>query len=623
MLTLAGIEHLRVILASTSSQAEGGLSPPPVKRQRFSSQPSTNISSSTTKPSVMQSHSSQSVNGECSTLSAAHLNGSATYNLKEGATACTKPLVLANGDSHAVTTRRPKLSRSDEEVVRLIGQHLRELGLEKSAEALMNESGCRQEHNAAPLFRKQVMEGNWTKIEATLCELKPLLRHQKHLQKMRFYILEQKYLELVEDGRLLEALHCLRNEITPLRKFVSRVHELSGFLMLKDVKELHKCAKWEGKGPKSRGKLMEKLRAYLPENIMLPPRRLQTILSQAVELQQRKCLYHNAKINSSIESVSLLTDHTCSRKNIPTHTKQVLSDHCDEVWFCQFSHDGNRLATGSKDSTIIIWDVDPATHRVTLSRSLTGHTYGVGYLSWSPDDSHILACGTEESSEFWVWNAKTGELRTKRSHSTEDSLSCCNWSVDGEKFVTGGTKGQFYQCDMEGNIIDSWEGVRVQCLACLPDNKTVLAADTQHRIRAYNFEDMTDYDVIKEDNPIMSFSVTRDGKMALLNVSNQGIHLWDIEDQVLIEKYQGAVQGFYTIFSCCGGADEEFIASGSDDHNMYLWLRDRPKPIQTLSGHTKTVNCVSWNPVHHTMLASVSDDCTVRIWGPQDMEDSG
>lgn len=46
---------------------------------------------------------------------------------------------------------------------------------------------------------------------------------------MRFYILEQKYLELVEDGRLLEALFCLRAEITPLRKFVARVHELAGY----------------------------------------------------------------------------------------------------------------------------------------------------------------------------------------------------------------------------------------------------------------------------------------------------------------------------------------------------------------------------------------------------------
>lgn len=32
------------------------------------------------------------------------------------------------------------------------------------------------------------------------------------------------------------------------------------------------------------------------------------------------------------------------------------------------------------------------------------------------------------------------------SHSAEDSLTCCAWYPDGQKFVTGGMRGQFYQC---------------------------------------------------------------------------------------------------------------------------------------------------------------------------------
>ena len=47
--------------------------------------------------------------------------------------------------------------------------------------------------------------------------------------------------------------------------------------------------------------------------------------------------------------------------------------------------------------------------------------------------------------------------------------------------------------DIDGTIQDNWEGVRVQCLVCSPDSKMVLAADTHHRIRGYNFEDLTDF----------------------------------------------------------------------------------------------------------------------------------
>ena len=48
---------------------------------------------------------------------------------------------------------------------------------------------------------------------------------------------------------------------------------------------------------------------------------------------------------------------------------------------------------------------------------------------------------------------------------------------------------------MNGTIGEPWQGVRVQCLACLPDGKTVLAADTHHRVRSYNFDEPTDFTV--------------------------------------------------------------------------------------------------------------------------------
>lgn len=44
---------------------------------------------------------------------------------------------------------------------------------------------------------------------------------------------------------------------------------------------------------------------------------------------------------------------------------------------------------------------------------------------------------------------------------------------------------------LKGTILCSWEGVRVNALACLPDGRTVLAADTHHRIRSYDFEELT------------------------------------------------------------------------------------------------------------------------------------
>lgn len=52
----------------------------------------------------------------------------------------------------------------------------------------------------------------------------------------------------------------------------------------------------------------------------------------------------------------------------------------------------------------------------------------------------------------------------------------------------------FYQ-DMDGNVLDSWEGVRVKSLFCRSDGRTVLAADSHHRIRSYNFDDLNEFTV--------------------------------------------------------------------------------------------------------------------------------
>lgn len=61
---------------------------------------------------------------------------------------------------------------------------------------------------------------------------------------MKFLLLEQKYLEYLEDGRVLDALHVLRNELTPLQHNTARVHQLSSFMMCSNTQELLERTKW-------------------------------------------------------------------------------------------------------------------------------------------------------------------------------------------------------------------------------------------------------------------------------------------------------------------------------------------------------------------------------------------
>jgi len=250
---------------------------------------------------------------------------------------------------------------------------------------------------------------------------------------------------------------------------------------------------------------------------MLPPRRLEALLNQAIEYQCERCSYHNFKQKSSLDEWSFLRDHVCSKDDFPSVTLQILNDHCDEVWFCKFSNNGKRLASGSKDGSLIIWDVDEETYKLTMYKSFDEHTCGVALITWSPDDRYLIVCGTEECTEIWIWDVENKCLKKRFNNSHDDSLTSAAWLPDGQTFVTGGMKGHFYNCvsfllfsrfaffvahqsaillreftkDLDGNIRETWEGVRVRCLQALPDG-IVLAADSLKRVRSYNFKEITD-----------------------------------------------------------------------------------------------------------------------------------
>ena len=64
------------------------------------------------------------------------------------------------------------------------------------------------------------------------------------------------------------------------------------------------------------------------------------------------------------------------------------------------------------------------------------------------------------------------------------------------------------------------------------------------------------------------------------------------------------------------------LATGADDNLVHIWDfqgafekgSTELDPLRTFTGHTERVNDVAWNPVHEVMLASVSDDKTLKVW---------
>lgn len=78
----------------------------------------------------------------------------------------------SNGVNHhnhnSTAVERVPLDKTNRDIVRLIGQHLKTIGLDRTADVLMQESGCGLEHPAATKFRQHVQAGDWNKADRDL-----------------------------------------------------------------------------------------------------------------------------------------------------------------------------------------------------------------------------------------------------------------------------------------------------------------------------------------------------------------------------------------------------------------------------------------------------------------------
>ena len=121
-----------------------------------------------------------------------------------------------------------------------------------------------------------------------------------------------------------------------------------------------------------------------------------------------------------------------------------LVGHTDTVYSVAFSPDGQTLASGSEDSTIILWDMTTGKHIKTLVRPtgsfvgptdpLAGHTDTVYSVAFSPD-GQTLASGSADDTII-LWDATTGEYKeTLIGH--KRAVYSIAFSPDGQTLASG------------------------------------------------------------------------------------------------------------------------------------------------------------------------------------------
>jgi WD repeat-containing protein 26 len=158
----------------------------------------------------------------------------------------------------------PFFGHNREELTRIMIQSLADLGYSSAANTLIQESGYELEGPTVAQFREAVLQGQWEEAEILLFGSEPFdggggvglmdnksalgpasgrtsrqswspkrqvrgltLSEGANKDEMKFQLREQKYLELLESRDVPTAVVVLRQELTPLRQDVTRLHTLS------------------------------------------------------------------------------------------------------------------------------------------------------------------------------------------------------------------------------------------------------------------------------------------------------------------------------------------------------------------------------------------------------------
>ncbi|KAJ5165461.1 uncharacterized protein N7500_007291 [Penicillium coprophilum] len=286
---------------------------------------------------------------------------------------------------------------------------------------------------------------------------------------------------------------------------------------------------------------------------------------------------------------------------------QALEGHYDSISSIAWSQHKNRLASGSHDNTIRIWDPDTGQCALVLQ----GHNDWIKSIAWSQDESRLASGSSDRTVR--IWDPVTGQcVLVLKGHS--DSVRSIAWSQDGSRLASGSS-------DM---TVRFWDLVTGQCISTAQghsDSVWSIAWSQDDRIASGSF-----------DNTVRIWDLAT-GQCALtLHGHNDWVKLiaWTQNGSRLVSgSYDNTLRIWHPVTGQCiavllghTGPVESIawsqcrnqLASGSSDKTIKIWNPTTGRCILTLGGHSSPVESISWSQ-DGSRLASASNR-TVRIWDP-------
>ncbi|MDB4516276.1 WD40 repeat domain-containing protein [Crocinitomicaceae bacterium] len=269
----------------------------------------------------------------------------------------------------------------------------------------------------------------------------------------------------------------------------------------------------------------------------------------------------------------------------------TLKGHSDRIHDVAFSPDGKKIASGSGDRTVKVWDAKTGLEMLTFK----GHTEPVYSLAFSPDGRQIASASGDQDflrlfdrdkkrdNTVRVWDAKTGrEMLTLEGHF--DPIHSVAFSADGKRIASG---SGFYQPNFGGK--HKWRG-------------TVKVWDARTGRELLTFK--------RHAEQVNCVAFSPDGKQIASGGYDCTIRVWDAKTGLEMLTFNGHSR---QVYSLAFSPDGKQVASGGYDRTIKVWDAVTGQETLTFKGHTDWVSSVAFSP-DGKQIASGGYDRAIKVW---------
>ncbi|XP_041668518.1 DDB1- and CUL4-associated factor 5 isoform X1 [Cheilinus undulatus] len=323
--------------------------------------------------------------------------------------------------------------------------------------------------------------------------------------------------------------------------------------------------------------------------------------------------------------------------------KKDMLGHFGCVNAIEFSNNGGEwLVSGGDDRRVLLWHMEKAIHARSKPVKLKGeHLSNIFCLAFDSTNKKVFSGGNDE--QVILHDVERRETLNVFLH-IDAVYSLSVSPVNDNVFASSSDDGRVL-------IWDTREPPNAEpfCLASYPSAfHSVMFNPVEPRLiaTANSKEGVGLWDIRKPRSSLLRYGGSMSLQSAMsVRFNSTGTQLLALRRRlppVLYElhsrlpSFQFDNQGYFnscTMKSCCFAGDkDQYILSGSDDFNLYMWkIPKDPEAggpgrvvngaFMVLKGHRSIVNQVRFNP-HTYMICSSGVEKVIKVWSPYQQPNS-